>query len=84
MKRYHVIAVAFLAGLIVGCAVPAHAEENEYTVDTIEDGYVTLSDGSQYVVSDSDNYQINDQVQVSENDGETTITNETNGVEDVQ
>ena len=26
MKRIHVLAVTFLAGLICGCAVPAHAE----------------------------------------------------------
>lgn len=27
MKRYHVIAIAFLAGLICGLAAPVHAEE---------------------------------------------------------
>lgn len=25
MKRYHVLGIALLAGLVIGCAIPAHA-----------------------------------------------------------
>ncbi|MBA8863364.1 ABC-type proline/glycine betaine transport system substrate-binding protein [Pantoea agglomerans] len=46
MKRAHVLAVAFLAGLVCGCAVPAHAAKNSYSVTEYCTGVATVYDFS--------------------------------------
>lgn len=75
----------FAVILLLGSAA-AYAGEEEYDVETIEDGQVTLSDGNQYQVSDSDDYHVGDQVVVATDDQDDPemITNETNGVQDEQ
>lgn len=45
MKRYHVIGIALLAGLIVGCAVPAHAKEKPLAVASLDGAWICGNTG---------------------------------------
>lgn len=55
MKRYHVIGISFLLGLVCGLAAPVHAQEVKYQCDQKavvwtdnQDVAVNLDDGSIY------------------------------------
>lgn len=64
ITRRKVIALAFLAGLVTGAAVPSHAatygagiSHETATVSDVEDCTVTTTDGEQYALSDCDDQQ---------------------------
>ncbi|EIQ3230845.1 hypothetical protein LU140_004503 [Salmonella enterica] len=39
MKRYHVLGIALLAGLVIGCSIPAHAATAASPSLTVQDNY---------------------------------------------
>ncbi|EAT3951505.1 hypothetical protein ET317_21625 [Salmonella enterica] len=32
MKNYHIVSIALLAGLVIGCAIPAHADQDYFNL----------------------------------------------------
>ena len=84
MTRAKVISIAFLTGLIIGCAVPAAKASSVETYVTTVDSEtctITLDTDTTYDVDcdDLDNFEEGDFVRVLVRDGVTVLFDEVSG-----
>lgn len=55
MKRYHVLGIALLAGLVIGCAIPAHASTHrDRALCLTNSGTVSIYDNGTVYASNPD------------------------------
>lgn len=84
MTRLKVLSIAFLAGLVVGCAVPSHAQSFEFGktyktvgVDSVEPSECSITlDGDEYtfdVCEDADHFEAGEIVALADSDGSLSV-----------
>lgn len=56
MKNYHIVSIALLAGLVIGCAIPAHAAQHrDRALCLTNSGTVSIYDNGTVYASNPDN-----------------------------